>query len=96
MNRVTLSDVRSEALSAIQAIRDGKLDVKQAQEIRGMLNTIVDTSKVEVEFLRSMPKPTIERMSPIEIRAIAASIEDKDVELDRSLDAIKKAQNHYS
>lgn len=96
MSRVTLSDVRNEALTAIQMIRGGQLDVKQAQEIRGLLNTIIDTAKTEVEFVKAMPKAITERMSNNEIRAIAASIEDKDVELDMSLKKIKESQNSYN
>lgn len=96
MSRVTLSDVRNEALTAIQMIRVGQLDVKQAQEIRGLLNTIIDTAKTEVEFVKAMPKAITERMSNNEIRAIAASIEDKDVELDMSLKKIKELQNSYN
>lgn len=95
MNRVTLSDVRGEAFDIIQKLKSKEVDVKTAQEIRGLLSTIIDTAKTEVDFLKTMPDDVITRMSADEIKTVAATLHDKDAELDLSLKEIEIKRNHY-
>jgi len=95
MSRITFTDVRSEAIEAIRLLKEGKIDVKQAQEIRGLLNTVIDTAKTEVEFLKAIPDHVKEQMTENKIRAIAATVEDKDLAIDESVNDIEYRRNHY-
>ena len=92
---ITLVDVRSEALDAIRRLKQGGLDVKQAQSIKGLLDTIVDTAKTQVEFLKALPNNVKDQMQIVEVKAIAGTLVDRDAELDMSLAEIKESNKVY-
>ena len=87
---ITLIDVRNEAMKAIQELKNNKIDVKTASEIRNLLGIVIDTAKVQVEFLKSIPNSVKEKMSEESIKAIAGTLRDRDSELDQSLHEIEK------
>lgn len=95
MSRITFTEVRSEAIEAIKLLKEGKIDVKQAQEIRGLLGTIIDTAKTEVDFLKSIPEHVKKEMSKEQVKAIAATVEDKDLALNESIKDIEYRREHY-
>jgi hypothetical protein len=92
---ITLVDVRNEAFEAIKLIKAGKMDVKTAGEIRNLLNTVIDTAKTQVEFLKAIPHSIKEKMDQDSIKAIAGTLKDRDAELDQSLNTIKNNENQY-
>lgn len=92
---ITLSDVREEALSAIQKLKAGDMDTKTASEIRNLLNVIIDTGKTQVEFLKAIPEPIRQQMDKDSIKAIAGTLRDRDAELDETLTLIEKGRNSY-
>jgi hypothetical protein len=87
---ITLTDVRAEAFSAIRKLQSGEIDVKTAGEIRNLLNTVIDTAKTQVEFLKAIPNSVKERMDETAIKAIAGTLKDRDAELDESLTRIEE------
>lgn len=68
---VTLSEVRTEAFSIIKMLKEEKIDIQRATEIRNLLNTVIDTKKTEVELLKSLPVAIKEQISFMEYKAIA-------------------------
>jgi len=90
---ITLIDVRGEAMETIRALRNGTIDVKQAQAVKDLLNTVIDTAKVQVEFIKSIPNSVKEQMKSEEIKAIAGTLKDRDAEIDLTLDEIEKNKN---
>jgi hypothetical protein len=92
---ITLIDVRAEAMDAIQKIKSKELSVKKAAEIRNLLGTIIDTAKVQVAFLNSIPNSIKEKMNEENIKAIAGTLRDRDAELDETLQDIEKKKNIY-
>ena len=86
---ITLVEVRAEAMDTIRALKEGKIDVKTAQTIKDCLNTIIDTAKTQVEFLKAIPKQMQDSMSVLDIKAIAGTLKDRDAELDVSLTQIE-------
>jgi hypothetical protein len=92
---ITLIDVRAEAMATIQKLKNSEIDVKTAGEIRNLLATIIDTAKVQVEFMKSIPNSIKEQMSEESIKAIAGTLRDRDAELDESLEQIDHARNNY-
>lgn len=95
MSRITLSNVREEALDAITRLKEGKMDVKTAKEVRGLLDTITDTAKTEIDFLRVIPDDIKNDIGADGVKAIGATVQDKDADLDLSLKQIEKQQNSY-
>ena len=79
---VTLVEVRAEAMETIKLLKDGKIDVKTAQTIKDCLNTVIDTAKTQVEFLKAIPKSVKDSMSEFDVKAIAGTLKDRDAELD--------------
>lgn len=47
-----LTDLRTALFDALQAVKDGSLDLDKARVINELGKTLVDTAKVEVDFLR--------------------------------------------
>jgi hypothetical protein len=93
MNReITLVDVRKEAMSTITLLRENKIDVKKASEIRNLLNVIIDTAKVQIEFVKIIPNTIKEKLCFNEIKQITNVINDKNSELDGKLLELKE---HY-
>lgn len=91
---ITLVDVRSEAMDAIKLLKEGKLDVKQAGTIKGLLDTVIDTAKTQVEYMKAIPKSVKEQMSVMEVKAIAGTLADRDAEMDVSMAEIEEGRKH--
>lgn len=87
---ITLVDVRSEAMNIIQLLKEGKIDVKTAGVAKDLLNTVVDTAKTQVEFIKAIPNSVKEQMSATEVKAIAGTLVDRDAELDTSIAQIEE------
>jgi len=87
---ITLTDVRDEAFKTIQALRAKQIEVKDAQTIKDLLNTVIDTAKVQVEFLKAIPNSAKEKLSKDEIKAIAGTLKDRDAEMDLTMQEIEK------
>ena len=87
---ITLIDVRSEAMSAIAALKSGGMDVKTAAEIRNLLNTVIDTAKCQVEFIKALPETVKQQMTPVEVKAIAGTLKDRDAEIEPVLHQIEE------
>ena len=92
---ITLIDVREEAMATIKAIKAGNMDLKTASEFRYLLGTVIDTAKVQVEFMKSLPNSMKESMKAEDVKAIAGTLRDRDAELDVTLTQIDHARNNY-
>lgn len=90
---ITLVDVRSEAMDAIQQLKAGKIDVKTAGAIKDLLNTVVDTAKTQVEYMKVIPKGVKEQMTVTEVKAIAGTLVDRDAEMDATMAEIRESQS---
>ena len=93
---ITLVDVRTEAMDAIKKLKEGNMEVKTAQEIRSLLNTVIDTAKVQVEFLKAIPNNIKDQLKDSDIKAIAGTLRDRDAELDATLENIEENRKSYS
>ncbi len=91
---ITLTDVRKEAMDAIKLLKNGTIDVSTAREVRGLLGTVIDTAKTQVEFLKAIPNPVKEKLAVDDIKAIAGTLRDRDAELDITLQNIEKKNGH--
>lgn len=49
----TIEDLREHLFAAIQGVRDGSVSVEQAKTISDLSQVIVNTAKVEVDYLRA-------------------------------------------
>lgn len=87
---ITLTDVRNEAMDILQRLKNGKMDVKTAIAAKGLLDTVIDTAKTQVEFLKAIPNSVKEQMNVNTIKAIAGTLRDRDAELDESLTEIEE------
>jgi len=92
---ITLTDVRENALLSIKALREGKIEISTAKEIRENLSIIIDTARVQVDFLRAIPNNVKKEISESDIKAIAGTLIDRDAELDKSLYKIEENNNKY-
>ena len=90
---ITLVDVRSEAMDAIQQLKSGKIDVKTAGAIKDLLNTVVDTAKTQVEYMKVLPKSVKEQMTVVEVKAIAGTLVDRDAEMDATMAEVRESQS---
>lgn len=52
-DRKTIDDLRATLFDTLQALRAGTVDVAKARAINELAGTIVDTARVEVDFLRA-------------------------------------------
>lgn len=48
----SISDLRETLFATLEAVKDGSLDIDRARQINEVAKTIVDTAKVEVDYLR--------------------------------------------
>ncbi len=87
---ITLTDVRAEAMNAIKQLKDGKMDVKTASEIRSLLGVVIDTAKVQVEFMKAIPNSVKEQLKVEEVKAIAGTLRDRDAELDEVMHEVEQ------
>ena len=92
---ITLTDVRTEAFDVIQRLKEGKIDVKTASEIRNCLGIVIDTAKTQVEFLKAIPNSLKEKMDGDTVKAIAGTLRDRDAELDESINRIERSRANY-
>ena len=90
---ITFVDVRNEAYEAIQKLKSGDLDVNVAKEIRGLLDTVIETGRVQVQFLNALPNDVKSKININEIKAMAGTLKDKYAELDVTLAEIKENQS---
>lgn len=90
---ITLVDVRAEAMDAIQQLKSGKIDVKTAGAIKDLLNTVVDTAKTQVEYMKVLLKSVKEKMTVVEVKAIAGTLVDRDAEMDATMAEIRESQS---
>jgi hypothetical protein len=49
----TLNDLRETLFATLQAVKDGTLDLDRARAVNEIGKTLVDTAKVEVDYLRA-------------------------------------------
>ena len=47
----TIEDLRDHLFAAIQGVRDGTLTIERAQTVSQLAQVVVNTAKVEVEFM---------------------------------------------
>ncbi len=87
---ITLVDVRREAMDTIKNLKAGQIDLKTAAEIKNLCNTIISVAKVQVEFIKSLPKHVKDQMSVNEAKAIAGTLVDRDAELDITLHEVEE------
>lgn len=90
---ITLVDVRSEAMDAIQQLKSGKIDVKTAGAIKDLLNTVIDTAKTQVEYMKVLPKSVKEQMTVVEVKAIVGTLVDRDAEMDAIMAEVRESQS---
>ena len=89
---ITGVDVRREAMEAIQRIKSGQMDVKEAQAIKGLLDVVVDVAKTQVAFIQSLPNTVKEQMSVTEVKAIAGTLMDRDAEVEVCMAEIEESR----
>lgn len=49
----TIDDLRTTLFAALQGVKDGTLDLDKARTINEIGKSIIDTAKVEVEYLKA-------------------------------------------
>ncbi len=89
---ITLVDVRREAMDTIKRLKDGTMDLKTASEIKNLCNTVINVAKVQVEYVKAIPKHVKESMTVNEVKAIAGTLIDRDADLDASLYEIEQSK----
>jgi len=89
---ITLTDVRHEAFDTIKALKEKRIDLKDAQVIKELLNTVIETAKTQVSFLNALPQHVKNNMSNDEAKAIAGTLVDRDAEMDITMSEIEKSQ----
>ena len=48
----SINDLRESLFATLEAVKAGTLDIEKAKQINEVAKTIVDTAKVEVDYLR--------------------------------------------
>ena len=89
---ITLVDVRREAMEAIRMLKDGSIDIKKASVIKDLCNTVIGVAKVQVEYVKAVPKHVKDNMTINEVKAIAGTLVDRDADLDQSLAEIEESK----
>ncbi|MCU0923234.1 MAG: hypothetical protein MUF16_23415 [Burkholderiaceae bacterium] len=51
----TIAALRVEIFSALRAVRNGTLDIDRAKQINALASTLIDSARVEVQYLQTMP-----------------------------------------
>ena len=54
----TIQDLREHLFDAIKGVRDGSVSIEQAKTISDLSQVIVNTAKVEVDFVRATERST--------------------------------------
>ena len=89
---ITLLSVRKEAINTIEKLHKKEIDHKTAGEIRNLLNVIIDTAKVQIEFMKALPTSVKEKMTHHDLKQMVGACNDKDAEVNETL-ARLKAEN---
>lgn len=89
---LTLVDVRSVLMDTINQLKNGNVDVKTASEIRNLSNSMIDIAKVQVEYIKALPNSVKENLKTEEVKAIAGTLIDRDVELDVALYEVEESK----
>lgn len=53
MSNKTISDLRETLFATLEGVKNGSLDLDKARAVNEVAKTIVDTAKVEVDYLRT-------------------------------------------
>lgn len=53
MSTKTINDLRETLFATLDAVKSGTLDLDKARAVNEVAKTIVDTAKVEVDYLRT-------------------------------------------
>jgi hypothetical protein len=48
----SINDLRETLFATLEAIRDGSMDLDKARQVNEVAKTIIETAKVEVDYLR--------------------------------------------
>ena len=48
----SISDLRAALFATLEAVKDGTMDLDKARQVNEVAKTIVETAKVEVDYLR--------------------------------------------
>ena len=79
MSGNTISDLRKHLFDAIQGVRDGSLDVEKAKAVGELSKVVVESAKVEVDFMKAggmtngtgfIPEKALEAPKPGEPRLV--------------------------
>lgn len=89
---ITLVDVRREAMETIRLLKEGSIDIKQAATIKDLCNTVISVAKVQVEYVKAVPKHIKDQMNINEVKAIAGTLVDRDAELDVVLAEVEESK----
>lgn len=52
MTTKSINDLRETLFATLQAVRDGQMDLDKARAVNEIGKTIIDSAKVEVDYLR--------------------------------------------
>lgn len=92
MSKANFDEVRETALDAVRKLQSGEMDVKTALAIKGLLDTIIDTGKTQVEYLKAIPNSIKEQMRMTDIICLAAPLDSPDIRMDQTMDEIRAKQ----
>lgn len=53
MSKKSIEDLRAVLFQTLDEVRNGSLDIERAKTVNEVAKTIVDTAKVEVDYLRT-------------------------------------------
>ena len=53
MSEKTISDLRAALFDALQKVKDGSMDLDKARAVNELGKTLIDSAKVEVDYLRT-------------------------------------------
>ena len=53
MSTKTITDLREALFATLQGVKDGSIDIDRARTINEIGKTLVDSAKVEVDYLRA-------------------------------------------
>lgn len=94
MSKASFDDVRETALDTVKKLQSGEMDVKTAQAIKGLLDTIIDSGKTQEEFLKAIPNCIKEQMKMTDIICLAAPLDSPDIRMDQTMQEIRERNSH--
>lgn len=95
-SEVTLIDVRKEAMDTINQLRSKTIDAKTANEIRNLLNTVIDTAKVQIDFIKVLPNSIKDKMTIEEIGSFIGKKEEEQTIEETLAEIEAKRKSTYS